>query len=241
MCNSKKQKTHNSIYQKNISNKNYMKAFFLIPLLLFFPIISIFGQSNPNLFLGFEVIELQQNSFKNLGKNNYTFFIGTSFPINEKTLWGGRITSMNVELSEKHLQEPSPVYKGDFKGVTGNLNVQRIYLDYYYRWNLNFLWIEPIFSVGIGYNNWKFYNKIVDESYDLKTASLGVSGKVRFTFFKYPFIEIPSLDVFGFIYKNRNPEEMLGDAHIDFWKRGGVFNWIFIGCNIPLNKLGKQP
>lgn len=188
-----------------------------------------------SVFFGVEIYELSQNSFKNLGPDNYTFFAGTTFEIDSVTSWGLRYTGMNVELSEKHLQDPSPAYKGDFTGVTGNLNVQRLHLDYYYTWNFKRIKIQPIMSVGIGYNNWKFYNKLIDENYDLKTASIGIGGKFRFTFFEYAFVEIPAIDGFFHVYKNRKPEQYLGDAHIAFNDYFAVFNWLFIGCSIPLN------
>ncbi|MDX9780684.1 MAG: hypothetical protein RBT66_06560, partial [bacterium] len=83
-----------------------------------------------NVYFGFEWIELRQNAFHDLGRNNYTAFLGASFGINEKTSWGLHYTGMRVQLSEAHLQEPSPAYGGDFSGVSGVLNVQRLYLDY---------------------------------------------------------------------------------------------------------------
>jgi len=186
------------------------------------------------LFTGIELIELGQNNFRNLGRDNHTFFLGASFGIDEKTSWGVHYTGMNVELSEEHLQEPSPAYKGDFTGVTGNLNVQRLYLDYYYNWDLNFLRIQPVVSFGLGYNNWQFHNRLVDEDYDLRTFSAGISGRFRFTFFEYIFAEIPALDIFLHLHKNRSPEAFLGDAHIAFNDWFGAFNWIFIGCSLPL-------
>lgn len=187
-----------------------------------------------NVFFGIELIELQQNSFKNIGVDNHTFFVGTAFDIDKRTMWGLRYVGMNVELSEKHLQEPSPAYKGDFAGVTGGLNVQRLYADYYYTWNLNKVKIQPIMSLGAGYNNWQFYNHLVDDSYDLKTVSVGIAGKFRFTFFEYVFFEIPAIDVFLHVHKNRKPEHFLGEAHIAFNDYFGVFNWAFFGISIPI-------
>jgi hypothetical protein len=189
-----------------------------------------------NVFGGFEYIELSQNSFRNIGKDNHTYFLGFSKQIDKKTLWGIHYAGMNVELSEKHLQDPSPFYKGDFAGVNGRLNVQRLYLDYYYRWDFGKIWIEPIVSLGAGRNSWFFDNTLTNENYYLKTYSMSLAGKFRFTFFQYPFIEIGSIDAFAFVKKNRNPEQFLGNAHIAFNKYGGLFNWIFLGVNFPLVK-----
>ncbi len=193
------------------------------------------AQSQTSVFVGIEYIELAQNSFMNLGPQNYTAFAGFSHRQENGKHWGFHLTSMNVELSEKHLREPSPAYKGDFTGVTGNLNVQRLYADYYHRWVIKKLWIEPIVSLGLGYNHWSFHNRMVQENYDLKAVSLSVSGRFRFTLFGVPFIEIPAIDLMGYLYKNRDPEQMLGDAHLDFWKHGAIFNWIFLGVNVPLS------
>ncbi|MDD4640625.1 MAG: hypothetical protein PHF92_04595 [Bacteroidales bacterium] len=182
--------------------------------------------------LGFVV--KAQNRFRNLGSDNYTFFIGGSAQITPKTYGGLRYQGINVELSESHLKEPSPVYKGDFTGVTGTLNVQRFYLDYYYRWTFDRIKIEPIISVGLGYNEWYFMNRLVSEEYLLKTASISLSGKFRFTFFHQAFFEIPALDVFLYTYKNTEPQQQLGDARIAFWKNGGMFNWLMVGIVIPM-------
>lgn len=186
------------------------------------------------IYFGFEWIELRQNDFRDLGRNNYTAFLGASFGINKKTSWGLHYTGMQVQLSEEHLQEPSPAYGGNFSGVSGALNVQRLYLDYFYHWNLAFLEIRPVLSFGLGYNRWYFYHDLLEEEYDLQTFSAGISGRFRFTFFDYVFVEIPAADLFFHLYKNRPAEAYLGDAHIAFNEYFGIFNWIFIGCSISL-------
>lgn len=186
-----------------------------------------------SIYFGFEWIELRQNDFRDLGRNNYTAFLGASFGINERTSWGLHYTGMKVQLSETHLQEPSPVYGGDFSNVSGALTVQRFYLDYFYRWKLAFLEIRPVFSFGLGYNRWYFYHELREEAYDLQSLSAGISGRFRFTFFDYVFAEIPAADLFFHLYKNRPAEAYLGDAHIAFNEYFGIFNWIFIGCSIP--------
>lgn len=185
------------------------------------------------VFLGFEFIELQQNRFRDLGKDNHTAVLGFTRDINEKTAWGLHYTGVNVQLSQEHLLEPSPAYRGDFSGISGKLNVQRAYLDYYYKWNFRFLTIRPVVSFGLGYNNWRFYNALIDDNYDLRSFSAGVSGRFRFTFFDYVFTEIPAIDVFFHVYKDRSAEAFLGEAHIAFNEYFGLFNWIFFGINIP--------
>lgn len=186
------------------------------------------------VFLGIELIELAQNDFLNPGPDNYTFTAGFSRTLDQKTAWGMRYAGINVELSEAHLLEPSPAYMGDFTGVTGALNVQRLYGDYYYTWDLNFLKIQPIMSLSLGYNAWNFFNSIEAESYALQTVSAGISGRFRFTLFSCLFLEIPCLDLFVHLYKSREPEAMLGNAHIAFNPYFGVFNWIYAGVSSPI-------
>src|SRR6056297_2998497 len=69
-------------------------------------------QHGYTLFAGIEIIELAQNEFSALGADNFTFTGGFSLPVNEKTCWGIRYTGIGVELSEEHLQEPSPAFRG---------------------------------------------------------------------------------------------------------------------------------
>ncbi len=192
------------------------------------------NKQRTTVFLGIELIELAQNDFSNPGPDNYTFTAGFSRTLDQKTAWGMRYAGIHVELSEAHLLEPSPAYLGDFTGVTGALNVQRLYGDYYYTWDLNFLKIQPIMSVSLGYNAWNFFNSLEEESYALQTVSAGVSGRFRFTLFTYLFLEIPCLDLFAYLYKSREPEAMLGEAHIAFNPYFGVFNWIYAGVSSPL-------
>lgn len=212
-----------------------IKILGLVLFAMVFPQEHQFGQEKFSLFAGIEIIELAQNNFGNLGADNYTFFCGFSLPHKEKTFWGLRYNTINVELSETHLKEPSPFFKGDFSGVTGNLGVRRLYADYYYKWDLGFLSIQPIASLSLGYSSWGFINSLTTENYDLKTFSVGLSGRFRFTLLHYFFVEIPALDVFIFLYKNRSPEGFIGDAHIAFNELGGAFNWIFLGLNVPFN------
>jgi len=192
------------------------------------------NQHQLSVFAGIELIELKQNNFHNIGKENYTLELGVSFPIDEKTSWGIRYSGIGVALSERHLQEPSPAYDGDFTGVTGNLGVQRLYADYYYLWDFRFLMIQPIISAGLGYNSWRFHNSLISEDYALHTASIGISGRFRFTLFSYVFVEIPCIDIFAYLYKSREPEAYLGNAHINFNRIGGMFNWIYAGVSVPI-------
>ena len=210
-------------------------------IILIFILVNIAGfvmgrdeQQKLSIFAGIELIELQQNNFQNLGIDNYTFELGVALPIDKKTSWGLRYSGIGVELSESHLQEPSPAYDGDFTGVTGALAVQRLYVDYYYNWCFRFIKIQPIISAGLGYNSWRFYNSLIDNNYTLQTASIGLSGRFRFTLFSYVFVEIPCIDMFAYLYKSRDPEAYIGNAHINFNEIGGMFNWIYAGVSVPI-------
>jgi len=221
------------IERMNIQLKNK------IILLCFFCFSVLFAGETAEkftVFAGIELIELQQNDFQDLGINNYTLQLGVAFPIDKTTSWGLRYSGIGVELSENHLQEPSPAYDGDFTGVTGNLEVQRLYADYYYTWDFHFIRIQPIISAGLGYNSWNFYNSLIEDNYSLQTASIGLSGRFRFTLFSYVFVEIPCIDMFAYLYKSREPEAYLGNAHINFNMIGGMFNWVYAGVSVPLRQ-----
>jgi len=202
-----------------------------------------------DVFLGIELIELAQNQFRNIGPDNITFLAGFFRPVDEEISRGARYQLIHADLSESHLKEPSPVYKGDFTGVTGKLRVHRFYADNIYRWDFPFLSIQPTVSAGAGYTSWEFTNSLLaDDSadtavaadtdsasvYQLHTITAGISGRFRFTVFQHVFIEIPVIDLFVFLYKDRTPEAFLGDAHIAFNEYFGAFNWICAGITIPI-------
>ena len=227
--------------KKNIysTNNNLMVKFSLIGFMIFYSSISLYSQSKKginNIFFGTEITELAKNSFNAIGKDNYSLMAGANFKINDRSLWGFRGVSINVDVSEKHLNKTSPIYQGDFTGVTASKNINRVYFDYYYRWNIKNLMIEPIGSIGIGHNNFTFNNAQMFERYTLHTNVLSVGGRMRFTFYNIPFIELGSVDAFAYTWKSNETSYEMGEARINLWKKGGVFNWVFVGFNIPLIK-----
>jgi hypothetical protein len=225
--------------QNYFTNNYFIKKIVLFTLLNFCFVFTVFSQNKSgidNIFFGTELTEMGRNSFSNIGKENYAFMGGANFKINEKSLWGFRGVSINVDVSEKNLNKTSPIYKGDFKGVAAKKSVNRVYFDYYYRWNLNNIRIEPIGSIGIGHNNFTFTNAELFEKYTLNTNVLSIGGRLRFTFFEIPFIELGSVDAFAYTWKSNETSYDMGEAQINLWKKGGIFNWVFVGINVPLNK-----
>ncbi|MCX7998121.1 MAG: hypothetical protein N3A69_04100 [Leptospiraceae bacterium] len=124
-------------------------AHILLPSILLSETLS--SKKNPFHF-GFELSELMQNKFSNLGSRNYTFFFGQEFTSDSWKNFGYRFLFINVELSGEHLKDNSFI-KGNKFDLEGNLSVSRFFLDWYpTKHNLGFINILPILSIGIGYN-----------------------------------------------------------------------------------------
>lgn len=142
---------------------NLIKIFLKVRMILilsFLIIQNLFANENsthePKKFdfhFGFELSELMQNQFSNLGNKNYTFFFGQQFYSERLKNFGYRILLINVELSSEHLRD-NPSIKGDKSNLEGNLTVGRLFLDYWHPTSkiFGFVSFQPVFSIGLGYN-----------------------------------------------------------------------------------------
>ena len=174
---------------------------------------------NHNIEIGFDYAELSQNSFRNLGSSNYTFFIGQQFQNDSLKNWGWRFVSINVELSNEHLRNENEVrfIKGNRENLVGKLNHQRLYLDYYPHALIRrrIVKVEFIPSIGIGYNDWYLKDTASGQDHDVKAYTLGVNGRLKMTFYDHFFIEAPNVDIAFIVHKNNNMNATIGGATID--------------------------
>ncbi len=191
-----------------------------------------FGQANnlnPNLHFGFELSELLQNNFTNLGPKNFTLFAGQEFWFKKLQNFGYRVLIINVELSSEHLAGNSFI-KGDKSDLTGSLTAGRVYFDWYpARKKLLFISFNPIFSTGLGCNRNVIQN---NEVYDLRGFTLDAGFRLQGEFLKKFFIEFPVIDGFVYLWKNRSAKGIIDNAFIDYPEWGMVFLWINLGFKV---------
>jgi hypothetical protein len=186
-------------------------------------------QLSPNIHFGFEISELLQNNFNNLGIKNFTLFLGQRFWKKGFEDFGYRILFINVELSTEHLSN-NPFIKDEKMGLGGNLTVGRLYFDWYpVEKKIYFMELKPVLGIGIGYTRTVISN---NEIYDLKSFSLSANFRVQYEFFRKLFIEFPVGDGFVYLWKNRSAKGTIENTIIDYPESGMVFLWINLGINI---------
>ena len=176
------------------------------------------NQNTRNWEVGFEFAELAQNSFRDLGPSNYSFFVGQA-PAQQIVKWGWRFLSIKADLSNEHLRNKKAVccIDGNRDNLTGRLNLQRVYLDYYLPpWvaKTNFT-LEFIPSIAFGYSNWYLLETQANEDYNLKAYSIGGNFRLKMTFYQHFFVEAPNIDLGILVNKNRSVDGQIGEATID--------------------------
>lgn len=202
-----------------------------------------------NFHFGFEISELMQNDFSNLGKKNYTFFFGQEFRSEILKNFGYRILLINVELSPRHLRDNTFI-KGDKWNLEGNLSVGRIFLDYLHSTSsFGFVSFQPIFSIGFGYNRNQvqqgkfsqtirllqsetfldYYRLNLTRKYDLQGYTFDLGFRLQTRFWNSFFIEFPVIDVFTYLWINRNIRGNLETTRLNYPNWGMLFLWFNFG------------
>ena len=152
-----------------------------------------------NIEIGIEVAELKQNDFDSLGSSNYTFFIGQQFQKDQLENWGWRFLSINVELRNKHLRDEKNVccIDGNRDNLVGELNQQRLYLDYYpsILYKNRVVQFEFIPSFGIGYNYWYTKDTVANEDHGVSAITVGGNFRLKIMLYDFFFIETPNIDI----------------------------------------------
>jgi len=171
------------------------------------------------LEIGYEHAELEQNDYRDLGSSNYTFFIGQQFTKRDFENWGWRFLSIQVDLSNEHLRDTKAVccINGNRENLIGELNIQRLYLDYYLSplININNFRLEFIPSFGIGYTNLYLKDTKANEEHDVKAYTIGGALRLKFTLYDHFFIEMPNIDLGVIVKKNTDINATVGEATID--------------------------
>lgn len=196
---------------------------------------------------GIEYAELMQNHFNNLGKDNFTFFIGQQLGQLSNGKFGWRYMIINAELSDEHIQNENQVafIGGNRLDLTGNVHAQRICFDYYpvsvgigYLKNLNrhVFKINPVVYADLGYNRWGFTNTLYNEDYLLKALTAGGGFRLQSVLFGILIIENPLMDFFTYVIKNRDVKGDIGDTQITRPEHFGIFGWATIGLQFKLKK-----
>lgn len=180
-----------------------------------------------NFYFGFEQSELLQNRYKNLGIDNFTFFVGQRFRSDKWEKFGWRFLIINAELSEEHLGT-NMFIDGPKDGLTGNLTIVRLYLDYYpFELKKGFFKFMPIVSTGLGYNSDGFARN--NKSVYRKALAIPFSASLSYTFFNVIFFEFPVVD---FTFQTRMKKTYLNDTYINFPEYFSIYMWINLGLKI---------
>ena len=223
-----------NIFTYKYSSIKFIKNLLLVFFISFYSIL-ICQNNNTNIFIGTELTEMVGVPLNKLGSENYALMGGASFRISDRFLWGFRGVSIKKQLNDDLSgNRNNPYGILDFEGVDAQKKVERVYFDGYYSRAFKNLKIEPSLSIGLGHNFWEFTNERLFEHYKLQTNVLSLGGRIRFTVFDYPFIELGSIDAFAYTWKSNDTSHQMGESQITLNQRGGIFNWIFAGVNIPL-------
>ncbi len=208
---------------------NLLVILFVVTPFVFAQGEELVNDLKPAFNFGFEVSELLQNNFRNLGPKNFTFFFGQELWCNMLRNSGYRVLIINVDLSSEHLAGNNFI-KGDKSGLTGSLTAGRLFFDWYpINSSVGFISFGPILSAGAGFNR----NVIQDyQVYDLSGITMDAGFRLQIEFFEKVFIEFPVIDGFLYLWKSRSAKGVVDDAIIDFPEWGMVFLWINLGFKI---------
>ncbi|HOP03008.1 MAG TPA: hypothetical protein PL017_00150 [Tenuifilaceae bacterium] len=207
--------------------------------------IEKYKPNSNSIDFGIEYSELMQNKFKNIGKDNYTFFIGQRFGKISNGRFGLRYMVINAELSDEHIQNENQVafIEGNRIDLTGSVHAQRFCFDYYpisigvgylSRSNKYVLHVSPVIYSNLGYNKWEFINTLYNENYLLKALTFGGGIRLKSVLFDVIIIENPLIDIFTYITKSRSVKATIGDTKITRPEHFGVFGWATIGFKVNL-------
>ncbi len=192
----------------------------------------------PTLQVGLEISELMQNSFRNIGWNNFTCIIGQQFWFDHWSDFGWRILVLNVELAPEHLADPAAVagLEGNRTDLSGSFFAVRLLYDWYTvllkAW---FMKVIPIFSTGMGLQRTIIKNPRYGQAeYDIKAIPLAVTGRIHVSLWHFIWIEMPFME-FSFNIWHNQPVKELGDLTVTRPDWLNIYGWITAGVTIPLH------
>lgn len=192
-----------------------------------------------NLDVGIELSELMQNSFSNIGINNFTVLLGQQFWFEPWNTFGWRMMAMNVQLSSEHLADPNAVtgLDGNRSDLSGSFFALRFYFEWYTvllkAW---FIKVIPIVSAGVGFQRTIIENPRYSQAvYDISAVPLAIAGRLHISILNYIWIEMPFMEISLNVW-NTNPIKELGDLTITRPDWCNMYGWLSLGISIPLYK-----
>ena len=192
-----------------------------------------------SLDVGIELSELMQNSFSNIGFNNFTVLLGQQLWVEQWNMFGWRLIAMNVQLSSEHLADPNAVtgLDGNRIDLSGSFFALRFYFDWYTvllkAW---FIKVIPIISAGVGFQHTIIKNpRYPQADYDIMAVPVALAARLHFTILNYIWIGMPFME-FSFNAWHTTPTKELGDLTITRPDWFNMYGWLSLGISIPLHK-----
>lgn len=183
--------------------------------------------------IGIELSELMQNSFRNIGPSNITYYSGLN--LKNPIKFDFSFIYINVQLDSLHLKTNNFI-EGDKENLKGTLLASRFYYDFSVNpFKKSFIKIKPVLGLGAGFTDmeiWKNTTKKAvqeEEKYISKSFSLNIFPRIRTYLFEYFFIEVPSADVYINLWTNPDKVKEIDGTKINFPDYGGIFLWINTG------------
>lgn len=206
------------------------------------PIFSYTDVSAPHYLLGFELAELAQNSFRNIGPENWTIHYGQILTERKFFNFGWSTTAFKVNLAPEHIQDlkQAPFITGNRDNLRGDLSVMRIGADVE---TINFsffpvsdrylLRIIPLLGLNAGYYSIDISNSVTKESFDFSSITVGARTAIRVTLFDILYYDF-QVDCLLFTVNNNSGIGTVGDASINLSNRAGIQGTMNIGVMIKI-------
>ncbi len=195
----------------------------------------LFSYEKNEFRIGIELSELMQNSFRNIGPSNITFYSGLN--LKNPVKYDFSFIYINVQLDSMHLKTNNFI-EGDKENLKGTLISTRFYYDFsVHPFKKSFIKIKPVLGLGAGFTDmeiWKNTTKKAvpeEEKYISKSFSLNIFPRIRTYLFEYFFIEFPSSDIFINLWTNKDKVKEFDGTKVTFPDYGGIFLWINTGLS----------
>lgn len=179
--------------------------------------------SKSHYLIGFELAELAQNSFRDIGSENWTIHYGQML-----TEWnyfniGWSTIAFNVNLAPEHIQDlnQAPFITGNRNNLMGDLTVIRmgadietINLSLFPVSDSYIIRIVPLIGINIGYYKFELSNSLAEESYDFSSITLGARSAIRIKLLDMLYYDF-QVDYLLFAFKNNSGIGTVGEASIN--------------------------
>lgn len=220
----------------------------LFILMFVFLSMCLFAQEPKTLFshtdvikrhylVGIELAELAQNSFRDIGPENWTIHYGQMLTEREYFNIGWSTIAFNVNLAPEHLKQ-TPIITGNNDNLLGDLSVIRIGTDietinlsFFPLFNRYILRIIPLVGLNIGYYEMGIRHSIEEESFSFSSITLGARSAIRIYLFDVLYYDF-QVDWLLFAFKSNSGIGTVGEADINYNNFVPVQITMTIGINI---------